>query len=140
MCKTYHGESMASSLCSKVCGCYLIPFFMFSNFYQLELHNKAHVALANLQWIMCKNRIENRTSLALVMVIGSACLLFSQLVLGWWGVSLPLVLCSHVCTMGIFMGDREPFRQRIAISSNIKHPIGNYKREPRIFQMMLHYL
>ena len=37
-------------------------FFMFSNFYWLELLPKTHVALANLQWNIYKNRIENRTS------------------------------------------------------------------------------
>ena len=35
---------------------------MFSNFYQLDLHNKTRVALANLQWNICKNQIENQTS------------------------------------------------------------------------------
>ena len=36
---------------------------MFSNFYQvLDLHNKICVALANLQWNICKKGIEDRTS------------------------------------------------------------------------------
>jgi hypothetical protein len=38
-----------------------------------------HAALANLPRNVCKNRVGNRTSLALVMVIGSACLLISEL-------------------------------------------------------------
>ena len=52
-------------------------FFMFSNFYQLYLHNITRVALANLPCTLCKTQIENRISLDLVMVIGSACLLIS---------------------------------------------------------------
>ena len=35
-------------------------FFMFSNFYQLDVHNKkTHVGLANQRWNTYKNRIEN---------------------------------------------------------------------------------
>ena len=43
------------------CRCYLVPFPMFSNFYRLDLLKKTRVALANLRWNTCKNRIENRT-------------------------------------------------------------------------------
>ena len=50
-------------------------FFMFSNFYELDSHNNICVAPTNLRWNICKNRIENRSSPYLVMVIGSACLL-----------------------------------------------------------------
>ena len=39
-------------------------FFMFSNLYHIDLHNKTCVA--NLQWNVCNNRIENRTSHDLV--------------------------------------------------------------------------
>ena len=28
--------------------------FMFFNFYQLDIHNKTYVVLANLQWNICK--------------------------------------------------------------------------------------
>ena len=54
-------------------------FFMFSNFYQFYSHLKNHIASSNLRWNVCKNRIENRIFLDLVMVIGSACLLISKL-------------------------------------------------------------
>ena len=53
--------------------------FMFSNFYQLYLHNKTCIALANLQWNIYKNWIENWTNLDVVMVSGSACSLISEL-------------------------------------------------------------
>ena len=49
--------------------------FMSSGIYQFDLHNKTCGALVNLQWIINRNQIQNRASLALVMVIGSACLL-----------------------------------------------------------------
>ena len=52
-------------------------FFKFSNFYQLDLHNKTCVALANLRWSIIKNCIETWTSPHLVKVIKSACLLAS---------------------------------------------------------------
>ena len=64
---------------SKIRGCYLVRFFISSNFYRLDLHNKTCIALANPQWNLlhrktcvalsnlqrniCKNWIENRTSL-----------------------------------------------------------------------------
>ena len=54
-------------------------FFMFSNFYRLDVHNKTRVAIANLRRKLCKNRIENHTSPSLVIVIRSACLLVSLL-------------------------------------------------------------
>ena len=50
-------------------------FFKFSNFYKLDSHNNICVAPTNLRWNIFKNRIENRSSPYLVMVIGSACLL-----------------------------------------------------------------
>ena len=53
------------------------PFVMFFNFYEVDLHNKTRVALANLQWNLYQKQIENWTSHDLVMVIGSACLLIS---------------------------------------------------------------
>jgi len=37
-------------------------FFMFSNFYQLDSHNKTCIALANLRWNICKNLIGIWTS------------------------------------------------------------------------------
>ena len=52
-------------------------FFMFSNFYQLDLHNETRVAITNLQWNARNNRIENRPYLDVVMVIESSCLLIS---------------------------------------------------------------
>ena len=42
------------------------------NFYRLALNNRTCVASANLRWNICKNRIEIRTFLDLVMVIGCA--------------------------------------------------------------------
>ena len=60
-----------------LCGCYLVFCFMFCNFQQLDLHNKICVALANLEWNICKNWIVNRTSPNLVMLIENACLLIS---------------------------------------------------------------
>ena len=47
---------------------------MFSNLYQLDLRNKACVALANLRWIINENHIENWSALDLVIIMGSACL------------------------------------------------------------------
>ena len=45
----------------------------------LELHNETCVTLANLPRSIIKNRIENWMFPNLVMIIGSACLLISQL-------------------------------------------------------------
>ena len=42
-------------------------------FYRVDVHNKMCVALVNI----CKNRIEKHTSLDIVVVIGSVCLLNS---------------------------------------------------------------
>ena len=42
----------------KICGCYLVRFYMFFNFYHLDLHDKTHVALATLRLNMCKNHIK----------------------------------------------------------------------------------
>jgi hypothetical protein len=53
-------------------------FSMYSNFYELDLHKKTCVALANLQWSIRKHLSENRTS-DLVKVIKSVCLLISYL-------------------------------------------------------------
>lgn len=53
--------------------------FTFSNFHQLDIHNKTYVALADLQWNMTKIRIENQTSPGLVMIIESAGLLISYM-------------------------------------------------------------
>ena len=50
-------------------------FFIFTNFYILDLHNKTRVALANLQLNICKNQIEIHTFPNVVMVIGLGCLL-----------------------------------------------------------------
>ena len=52
-------------------------FFMFSNFYRLDLHNKTRVALANLQSNIFENQIENWIFPYLVMIIIHACLLIS---------------------------------------------------------------
>ena len=56
---------------------------MFSNFYEVYLHNKMCVAIANLWWISCKNE----TSPYLVMIICSVCVLVpkfsSSLSLTW---------------------------------------------------------
>ena len=43
---------------------------MLFNFYRFDLHNKTHIASKNLRWNICKNRIENWTSLGLVMIVG----------------------------------------------------------------------
>ena len=51
---------------------------MFSNFYWWDLHNIGHVALANMQWNNCKNRIDNELFVDLVMVIESAGVLTSK--------------------------------------------------------------
>ena len=48
--------------------------FVFANFYRLDLHDKARVALANLRCIICEKQVENQTSPDVVMVIGSACM------------------------------------------------------------------
>ena len=50
-------------------------FFTFSNFHQLDLHNKLALQSTNLQ----RNISKNWTSLDLVMFIRNACLLISQL-------------------------------------------------------------
>jgi hypothetical protein len=34
--------------CFKICGCCLVHFFMFSNFYCVDSHNETRVTLANL--------------------------------------------------------------------------------------------
>ena len=57
----------------KVCGCYLVCFFIFSNFLKLDLHKETSVALANLQWSISKNWIKNQTSHCLLIILGSAC-------------------------------------------------------------------
>ena len=54
----------------KVCGLWVLSvkltvfgsFFMFSNFYRLDLHHKTRVASANLQLNISNNWIENQTS------------------------------------------------------------------------------
>ena len=73
--ETRHSNEMASKSKPrghKVCGCCLVCFSMFSNLYRLDLHKRTCVAL---RWDICKNRIENRASVDLVMVLGSAGLL-----------------------------------------------------------------
>jgi hypothetical protein len=50
-------------------------FFMFSNFYQLDLHNKTCVVLVIHNEASSKIISDNQTSHDLVMVIISACLL-----------------------------------------------------------------
>ena len=63
-----------------VYGCYLVRFSCAPSFDRLNLHNQlCRVALANLRWNVCKNRIENRASHGLVMVIGITYLLVSKL-------------------------------------------------------------
>ena len=47
MCEVASFFSFSPS--SKLCGCYLVIFFMFSNFYQLDLHNTTRVVLVNLR-------------------------------------------------------------------------------------------
>jgi hypothetical protein len=47
----------------KVCGCYLVHFCMFSNFYQLDLHKDICVALAILRWRISKNWISHMEKL-----------------------------------------------------------------------------
>jgi hypothetical protein len=44
---------------SKVCECYLVFFFMFSNFYPLDLQNETCVTIENLKGSMSTNGIEN---------------------------------------------------------------------------------
>ena len=56
---------------------------MFSNFYQLNSHNKIPVALVNLRWNICINRIENWISLNLVMVIKKR--MFVDFLIGYIG-------------------------------------------------------
>ena len=63
----------------KVCGCYLVRLSCFSSSYRLDLHNKSRVVLSNLWWNICRNRIKNRTSPNIVMVIISVSLLISWL-------------------------------------------------------------
>ena len=46
-------------------------FFMFSNYYRLDLHDITFVALANLQLNVCKTHPENQTLLHSIMVITS---------------------------------------------------------------------
>ena len=65
--------------------------FMFSNFYWLDLHNKTHVALANLWWHIYKHQIEYQTSLDLVVVIRSWYLLIS------WTKYIVPPSCFHYC-------------------------------------------
>ena len=68
----------------KVCGCLLVCFscsptstdYIHTIYINIDIYN---VALAILWWNICKYRIENWTSLALVMIIGSACLLLCEL-------------------------------------------------------------
>ena len=55
--------------------CVLFGLF-FYELYSLDLHIKIRLALVNLQWNVCKNRIENQTS-SKFMGMGSACLLIS---------------------------------------------------------------
>ena len=50
-------------------------FSMFSNLSPFDLPNKTRVGLVNLRRNICNNRIDDRTSPDLVMVIISACLL-----------------------------------------------------------------
>ena len=64
-------------LASKACG-YLVCFPCSpTSFYRLDLHDKTCIALANLQWNICRNGIENQTSSCLVMVNVSVGLLIS---------------------------------------------------------------
>ena len=48
---------------------------MFSNFYQVDLHNKICVALATLRWSTDKIWLKNQTSPDVVVVMEGACLL-----------------------------------------------------------------
>jgi hypothetical protein len=64
---------------TKVCGCYMVQCSCFSNFYHLDLHNETCVVLASLQGIISKSRLTSRTSLDIVLVIGSTCLLIPTL-------------------------------------------------------------
>ena len=62
--------------------------------------------------------------------------------------SPPLVLCNHVSTKGIFMGVinlliwilENALSRKKSTLPNIEHPIGDYERKPKIFQVMLNYL
>ena len=67
-----------------------VSFFMFSNFYLLDVHNKMRVALANLQCFICKNR----SSPNLVIIIGSACTLIP-----WIGFEGPLIVFTIDCRL-----------------------------------------
>ena len=59
-----HGNLLFTKGHGKVHGCLFGSFFMFSNFYWLDLHPKqTRVALVNLRWYVCKNWIETHTSL-----------------------------------------------------------------------------
>ena len=72
-------------------------FFMLSNFYRLDLLHPTRVALPDLQWNICKNRINNRTSPASLMVIGSACLLVSKL-----ETQVLPITCFHYRVQSVF--------------------------------------
>ena len=60
-----------------LCGLLFGSFFTFFRFYRFHLHNKTRVALTNLGWNICKNRIKNWMFPDLVMISGSVCLLVS---------------------------------------------------------------
>ena len=69
-------------------------FFMSSNFYRLDIHNTTtRVALANLQWNICKNWIGNQVSSYLVMVIRNACLFIL------YYTRRSFQLCSLLCSI-----------------------------------------
>ncbi len=65
-------------------------FLMFNNVYRLDLHNKACVALANLQGSVSKTLIVSWTFLDLVKVKGSACSLSSELLIEYMARSSQL--------------------------------------------------
>ena len=63
---------------------------MFSNFYQLDSHNKTCVVTTNLQWDICKNQISHN----LFMVTESARLLNFQL--DTWVLPIVIIVANIV--------------------------------------------
>jgi len=66
----FHKPQHANAECSEGMWVLVGSFFMFSDFYQLDLQNKTCVALADLQWSIRKNHTSD-----LVMVTKNARLL-----------------------------------------------------------------
>lgn len=86
-CMPCHHHYYYSSIHHKVCGWYPVPMFVSFNVDRLGLYVETRVRLANLQWCINDNhqnkRITRRTSLSVVMVIGSPCLLIPLNLTHW---------------------------------------------------------